>query len=491
MDQDQDGIAGEATQDVFTRSFTIDSGGPSVLSYTPDFVSRPYAFVDIVFNEDINLATFTPQDVSMIGPNGIVPVSQVVGMDMNKVRVSFATQTTLGDYSLIIGPDILDPSGNAMDQDGDGQFGEPDQDTFTATVIFAAPDLLFESFTVPSAAQNGDVLTLSWTVQNLGDTSAAHPWTDRIVLSQDDIYGNAGDIQLGTLVHSTELADGESYTGSIDVNIPFGIQGDYFILIRTDSSNQVFEISDGNNTTSQPIEIAIADPPADLIVDAITVPASGFIGDSIDVTWRVRNDGTATTVATSWVDRLYLSSDATFGGDILLGNVTHNGALGSNASYTMTSSLVVPASVTPGDYFLIVQTDATGRVEEPTAEDNNVTLSTSTFRIATAPLPDLVASAVALAAGTNPISGESVTVNWTIANDGDKAASADWTDAVYLSSDAELSADDVRLGELLTTDNLAIGASLSRSLSITITRSRFRRLLLHRCSRCEQQRQRR
>ena len=468
MDQDQDGVGGEASEDVFTATFSIDDGGPAVLSYTPDFVSRPYTFIDIVFNEDIDPATFTPQDVSMIGPNGVVPVSQVVGMSFDTFRISFPTQSTLGDYALIIGPDIFDPSGNAMNQDGDETFGEADEDTFTATVVFDAPDLSLESFTVPDDAQNGDIISLTWNVQNLGDTTSASPWTDRIVLSQDNVYGNAGDIQLATLVRDADLFDGETYTGTIDVEIPFGIQGDYFILVRTDSSNQVFEVSDTNNTLSQSIEIAVADPPADLIVDAISLPENGFIGDSIDVTWRVRNDGTATTLATTWVDRVYLSSDTDFGGDVLLGSVTHNGSLDSNASYTMTESLVIPPSVAEGDYFIIVRTDATGVVDEPTAEDNNTTSSNSTVNIATAPLPDLVASSVSIGGGESPVSGEFVTVTWDIANDGDEAAVNDWIDAVYLSTDNELSSDDVLLGELPNTSDLAVGGSLARSLSVAL-----------------------
>ena len=468
MDQDQDGTAGEVVQDVFTRTFRIDSGGPKVLSYTPDFVSRPYAFIDVVFDENIDLATFTPQDVAMIGPNGVVPVTQVVGMDMNKVRISFASQSTVGDYSLIIGPDIFDPSGNPMNQDGDAVFGEPDEDTFTATVTFAAPDLTFDSFTVPTSTKNGDVVRIEWTVQNDGQATAIHPWTDRIVLSQDNVYGNSGDIELGRLIHAAELLEGDSYTGFINAAIPFGIQGDYFILVRTDSSNQVFETSDTNNTDSQPISIGLADPPADLIVDAITVPNTGFIGDNINVTWRVRNDGTATTMATTWVDRVFLSNDSIPGGDILLGNATHNGSLDSNGSYTMTQTFLVPAGVPEGNYFVIVKTDATDRVLEPTAENNNTTSSNASVAISTAPLPDLIATGVALVAGQSPTSGETVIVNWTIANSGDKAATSDWTDAVYLSSDNAFSPDDVRLGESLTSDDLAVGASIDRSLSVRL-----------------------
>ena len=468
MDQDQDGVAGEAIEDVFTTTFNLDSGGPIVVDYTPDFVSRPYSFIDVTFNEELDLNTFSVDDVSIIGPDGVISVNQVIGRDMNVVRVTFPTQSTLGEYTFTIGADILDPTGNAMDQDGDGIFGEIDEDRFVATVTFAAPDLKLDSITAGDVASNGDVVNVQWTVENLGAATSVNPWTDRVVLSGDDIYGNFDDVELGRFTRDDDLAVAGSYVASLDVEIPFGIDGDYFIIVRTDASNQVFEETDANNTLSRPITIELEDPPADLIVDAISVPSSGFIGDVVDVTWRVRNDGTARTVAESWTDRLYLSSDTDFGSDVFLGDVTHSGALESNASYTMTESFVVPASVTPGNYYVIVQTDRGNQVEEPTAEDNNVTSSSESIDIDVAPLADLVVNTVTPASGASPVSGESVTVLWTTQNVGDEIASTDWTDHVYLSTDEVFSTDDVLLGTRENTTTLAVGETVDASLAVTL-----------------------
>ncbi|MEO1530342.1 MAG: Ig-like domain-containing protein, partial [Planctomycetota bacterium] len=241
MDQDRDGTSGEATDDTFTAMFSIDSGGPRITAYTPDFVTRPYTFIDFTFDEAIDPSTFTPQDITLSGPDGAIDVSQVVAMGTNMVRVSFPSQETVGQYTFTVGPDIADPSGNQMDQDGDGSFGEATEDQFNGVVTFSAPDLTVSASTIPNSAKNGETITIDWTVLNDGAAAAASPWTDRIVISGDQIFGNGDDIQLDTVTRDQDLAIDGTYNQSVDVTIPFGITGDRFILLRTDSSRDVFE----------------------------------------------------------------------------------------------------------------------------------------------------------------------------------------------------------------------------------------------------------
>ncbi|MEL6107215.1 MAG: CARDB domain-containing protein, partial [Planctomycetota bacterium] len=469
MDQDRDGTSGEAPDDTFTATFSIDSSGPRITAYTPDFVTRPYTFIDFTFDDAIDPGTFTPQDITLDGPDGSIAVSQVIAMDTHTVRVSFPSQETVGQYTFAVGPDIADPSGNRMDQDGDGVFGEATEDQFVGAITFSAPDLSVSATTIPDSAKNGETITIDWTVLNDGAAAAASPWTDRIVISTDQIFGNADDIQLDSINRQQDLAVDGTYDQSVDITIPFEIVGDQFILLRTDSSRDVFEEDEANNTIVHPFSIEEADPPADLIVDAISIPSTAFRGETIDVTWRVRNDGTSRTSVDTWTDRLYLSLDETLGGgDISLGDFVHNGALDSNASYTMTESPVIPASADFTNYFVLVQTDRTNQVDEPTAEDNNVSASAVQVEVRETPLPDLVVSDISLPAGATPTSGELLTLDWMIFNDGDADATAPWTDDVYLSVDNTLSADDVLLGSQTISSDLAFGNQTSASLAVAL-----------------------
>ncbi|MHC4406638.1 MAG: S8 family peptidase [Planctomycetota bacterium] len=120
--------------------------GPHVVVSSPfDRVSGPVSSLRLVFNEAVDATTFTVDDVvSFTGPAGPIDVSQVsevAGTYHRKFDVAFPAQSELGDYALVVGPEILDLSGNAMDQDGDGTNGEAADDRYTAVfglVPFAA-----------------------------------------------------------------------------------------------------------------------------------------------------------------------------------------------------------------------------------------------------------------------------------------------------------------------------------------------------------------
>ena len=133
-----------------------------------------------------------------------------------------------------------------------------------------------------------------------------------------------------------------------------------------------------------------------------------------------------------------------------------------------TASVVVPASANLTDYYVLVLTDVFNQVDEPTAEDNNVTASNNTINIQLTPLPDLVLNSLSLEAGNTPTSGEPLTINWNAQNNGDAAAVSPWTERVYLSSDDTFSGDDLLLAEMNAAADLGVGALESRRATVTL-----------------------
>ncbi|OYP38028.1 CARDB domain-containing protein [Rhodopirellula sp. MGV] len=468
MDQDRDGITGEAGQDAYSDFFAIDSVGPKLASFVPDFVNKPYDYIDYTFDEPINPATFTPQDITLVGPNGAIPISQIIMMSSTEFRVSFAKQTALGAYSFTLGPLINDVVGNLMDQDGDGIGAEPSEDQARGILRLDAPDLVITPNNIPTTAFNGELISVNYTVSNTGASDALNPWSDRLVLSTNAVYGDSDDIIIRTLNRQVDLLVDGSYDATIEFETPFIESGEYTLFVMVDRAEQVFEEDESNNLLTSPLTIEAAAPPADLIVDAISIPALAYRGATVDVTWRVRNDGSATTAVSSWVDRVYLSSDQNRGNDILLGSVTHNGALESDASYTTTRSVLIPSYVTLSDWYVLVEADSTNVVYEPTVENNNVSSSVNLLSVQEKPLPDLIIQAITLQPGVTPTSGESLLVSWEDFNQGDATASSTWIDRVYLSSDDAFSNDDQLLGEAIATADLAVDASVARQISLTL-----------------------
>ena len=112
--------------------------------------------VRLSFNEAIDPKTIGLDDVvSIAGPDGpITPIAllPVVG-NSRQFDVTFAPQTTLGGYSLVVGPNISDLTGNLMDQNRNGTGGEDPGDSFNGD--FEISDIVgFDSPDVPQDIDN-------------------------------------------------------------------------------------------------------------------------------------------------------------------------------------------------------------------------------------------------------------------------------------------------------------------------------------------------
>ena len=145
MNQDGDTTNGEATQDRYTATTTWFVSGPQVTGVVFSGVAaNTFDKVRFTFDRAIDPATFTSADVaSFTGPNGTITttytIAAVAGSGNTKFDVSFGVQSVDGNYTLVVGPNILDTSGNPMNQDGDGINGEATQDRYTGTATLTVP----------------------------------------------------------------------------------------------------------------------------------------------------------------------------------------------------------------------------------------------------------------------------------------------------------------------------------------------------------------
>ncbi len=122
--------------------------GPWILSITPtELRNAEYDHVDVSFNSDINAATFSPIDVTLISPAGSVNIISVTQLAPASFRLNFTPLTVRGDYRVVIGSDILDLAGNAMNQDKDGVNGEATEDQFNASLRLIVADVILSSTT--------------------------------------------------------------------------------------------------------------------------------------------------------------------------------------------------------------------------------------------------------------------------------------------------------------------------------------------------------
>lgn len=113
-----------------------DLFGPRVTALTPaGAVAGPVTEIAITFDEAIDGATLTAEDVRIVDPFGGVVSTTGPAVDAGDGRtfsLSFATAATIqGRYRVLVGPDVRDLAGNALNQDGDPISGETNgHDTF-------------------------------------------------------------------------------------------------------------------------------------------------------------------------------------------------------------------------------------------------------------------------------------------------------------------------------------------------------------------------
>jgi hypothetical protein len=108
------------------------------------------------------------------------------------------------------------------------------------------PDLAVTQVTAPDTAVAGETILLSWTTVNQGGAVALAPWHETIYISTDQTRG--GDRPVGSVVVTNPLAPGEFLVQTQAFVVPdFGLLGELYFIVETDSDAQVFEVSDANN----------------------------------------------------------------------------------------------------------------------------------------------------------------------------------------------------------------------------------------------------
>jgi hypothetical protein len=143
----------------------------------------------------------------------------------------------------------------------------------------------------------------------------------------------------------------------------------------------------------------------DLKVTGLSIPSTGYSGQSLTVTWQVTNQGLS-AAAGPWVDDVYLSTDAQSTSGTLLTSFTYNDSLAVGSSYQQTAAITLPTD--PGTYWIVVTTNATGTVSEGTMT-NNTAISAQPVQVSPAYAATVSAGVKIAPIGTPiPLSGQAV-----------------------------------------------------------------------------------
>jgi len=324
-------------------------------------------------------------------------------------------------------------------------------------------DLVVEAVAVgASSAVAGGTLSVSDTVRNLGPRPAddfrigVYLSSDAAITAQDTLLGFRGLARLDA---------GSSDTGGGTLTIPVGTAaGTWHVGVRVDDQSAVAERDEANNTRTATTLVSVAVVPlADLEISAVSAaPNALAAGEELEVSDTVTNSGA--TGAAAFQVGIYLSSDATItAADTLLG-LRAVPELARGASSSASDTLLLPASLAPGTWYVGALADVQNAVPE-SDESDNARSTPTTLTVIGLPRPNLVVQDFSFApAGVD--SGLPIDVADTVANIGPGAALGVEV-AVYLSSDAVITAQDTLLGTR-TLAALASGASQSSTGTLEV-----------------------
>ena len=135
----------------------------------------------------------------------------------------------------------------------------------------------------------------------------------------------------------------------------------HFMIGMNDGCHESF-------SSDQTVQTTAIQPP-DLVIGGMKAPnVSGYL-TAFEVGWNARNDGNGDAKG-AWKDRLYLSTDETLEiSDVFLGEFDRPQELTAGFDYTQTQTISIPKT-TPGIYYLIVQADGSGALNESKEDDN-------------------------------------------------------------------------------------------------------------------------
>jgi subtilase family serine protease len=363
-------------------SWTIKNDGDA-----KTLVSKWYDKIFLSLDTELN----TEEDISMESFSR----SAVLGSQEEYSRTVSVKlpQGISGNYYLIIKADV------------DDHVSEIDENNNTSNLsvyveFTPPPDLQITSFNIASEGIAGQPITVNWTVQNNGTGAAnASHWYDAVFLSSDDIL-DKGDTCLSSRIHNGILNPMDNYSESTEVDLPIYASGLYYILIKTDSRNDIYEHNtEDNNLVSQPIAITML-PPADLVVTSITVPESAAPGDLVTITWTIENQGQNAAVG-RMREGVYISENNTWEyTDPMLGIISRNinlvpgaslrmsMAVNLNETFTANSSGSITATlpgVTAGEHYIAVRTDLKNNIRESDLS-NNTLVSDDVINVSVPPL---------------------------------------------------------------------------------------------------------
>ncbi|MBI3245244.1 MAG: hypothetical protein HYZ50_01915 [Deltaproteobacteria bacterium] len=434
------GVAGASV----TVSFMIRNQGSGTASASTTNIRLNTSSSSVTISDPLLVSISTPS----IAAGGTSNVSQAVTIPSNR---------SPGQHYVWV---ILDVSSTA----GQGAANEANDKTNTPFTVTGLPDLITQSLAVsPSSGVAGASVTVSFTIRNQGSGTASASTTN-IRLNTSSSSVTISDPLLAT-VSTPSIGAGGTVNVSQTVTIPGVSAGSYFVWVILDVSSTAGQgaTNEANDKSNTPFTVTGSGNQSDLVIQNLVVsPSSGVAGASVTASFTIRNQGSGTANASTTNIRLATSSTNVTTSDPLLATVS-TPSLAQGETQNVSRSVTIP-NVSVGNYFVWMIADVNSTANQSNEQNDRVN---TPFTVTSVALQSDLSIENLVVSPSSGAAGASVTVSFTVRNQGSGTANASTTNIRLSSSNSNVTDNDPPLASI-STPSISQGETQNVSRSVTV-----------------------
>ncbi|MBK8703134.1 MAG: hypothetical protein IPN33_05625 [Saprospiraceae bacterium] len=290
------------------------------------------------------------------------------------------------------------------------------------------PDFTVFDVAAPSQASNKESVVISWKGRNNG--AAFNNYLVDEVLLNDAPNLTTPLASMGSLGEYRNLPNGNVvYNAQKSASIPDIPPGNYFIVVRTNTGG-VQEDNLADNFAAVPIEIKTPN----LTVTTVNNPATVQAGQTINLQWTIQNTGAGSLPNCPVSDRIRLYYDAAGVNPVPSFNSSFSGSLtllpGNSA--VRQQNITLPNGLANTVWVEIVTNYNNNAYEAGLTADNR-RIGLQPIIVSLPDYPNLTPVEISPSA-VIATAGNSLSVTYSVQNQGDGPILGNWSDALYLSS---------------------------------------------------------
>lgn len=366
-------------------------------------------------------------------------------------------------------------------------------------------NFLPQNLRVPSIVTSGSSFTVSYDVKNIGAGVPYNTlWKDKVFLSKTNTLNNeAIDVgtfsQYGSWVGPTFLADqipagafvtvpaedfhfvGDSYSASRNLTLSNLSSGAYYVLVKVDAEDHVFEFNgESNNVISYgPIQVVNSD----LTVELLSVSENVLSTDkTVAFSWKLKNTGSGDIKNVKVKDAVYAGSNANGSNLILIGEVSNSISITSGGEKILMAKMKIPDNTSlTGTKYIFVKTNIDNEVDESNNSNNLSSGIVREFKYVSPGTSDpaldkhvkgmnITVSGLTVPSSVTP--GQQIQISYLVKNTGELTVDKDVTHEVYVSDSKSFDASSAIIclanSTPISVMQLEPDKSISATMNITI-----------------------